>query len=63
MEEWCRRRALTPGARISLDRCWALARAWYPGEWLEYGWRGRSAEAAEAVFTSVGLAGPFWRMG
>lgn len=61
MDDWCRRRALTRGVTLTLDGCWELARAWYPGRG-DPAWRGRSAEAAQAVLDSVGLTGPFWRM-
>jgi hypothetical protein len=40
---------------------WALARRWYSGR-LEPGWRGRSAEEAQAILDSVGLTAEFWRL-
>jgi hypothetical protein len=46
---------------MTLDRCWALARRWYAGR-MEAAWRGRTAEAAAAIFDEVGLVGDFWRM-
>lgn len=46
---------------MTLDQCWAMARRWYAGR-MEEGWRGRSPEAAQAIFEAVGLTGPFWRM-
>lgn len=61
MDEWCRRRALSRGAVISLDQCWKLAQRWYEGR-LAPEWRGRSPEKAQAALESVGLTGPFWRM-
>ncbi len=47
---------------MSLDRCWELARRWYAGR-MEPQWRGRTPEAAAAIFDEVGLRGDFWRMG
>lgn len=46
---------------MTLDQCWAMAGRWYAGR-MEAGWRGRSPEAAQAIFEAVGLTGPFWRM-
>ena len=46
---------------MTLDQCWELARPWYAGR-MEADWRGRSPEAAEAIFTAVGLVGDFWAM-
>jgi len=46
---------------MSLDACWELARRWYAGR-LEPTWRGRTPEAAAAIFAEVGLSGGFWSM-
>ncbi len=44
---------------LSLERTWALARAWY-GDRLEPGFRGRSAAEVAAIFRQVGLTSAFW---
>lgn len=61
MGAWCDRRRLPRGGTLSLDQCWELARRWYAGR-DGPGWRGRSAEASQAIFEEVGLRGDFWRM-
>jgi len=53
---------LPRGATMTLDQLWALARRWYAGR-LEPEWRGRTAEASQAILAEVGLTGDFWRMG
>jgi len=49
------------GAVVSLETAWALAVAWYTGR-LEREWRRRTPAEAQALFTSLGLVGPFWRV-
>jgi hypothetical protein len=61
VEHWCAARNRPIGAIISLPDAWALAVAWYTGR-LELDWRRRTADEAQAVFTSIGLVGPFWRL-
>jgi hypothetical protein len=58
---WCRERGRAVGAIISLPTAWALAQAWYSDR-LQPSWRRRTAPAAQAVFTGLGLTGPFWRL-
>ena len=62
MEPWCTRMGLPRGATMTLDQLWAMARRWYAGR-LEPEWRGRTAEASQAILAEVGLTGDFWRMG
>jgi hypothetical protein len=50
------------GAVMTIEQCWRLALAWYPGRDRE-GWRRRNAEETNALFESVGLRGEFWRVG
>ncbi len=40
---------------------WALVQPWYGGR-LDEGWRGRSAEEAQAILDGIGLTGEFWRL-
>ena len=56
---WCEERNLPKGALLSIEQIWALSRAWY-GDRLSKDYAGRTAVAAEAIFTAVGLTGPFW---
>jgi hypothetical protein len=57
---WCEAQQLPRGATLSLDQTWDLARHWYHNR-LSADYRGRSAVEAEAIFTALGLEGPFWR--
>ena len=40
---------------------WALVQLWYSDR-LAAAWRGRSAEAGQAIMDAVGLTGEFWRL-
>lgn len=59
VEAWCRAKNMPRGALLSLDQIWALSQAWY-GDRLSADYAGRTAVAAEAILTAVGLTGPFW---
>lgn len=58
---WYQRRGMPMGAILTLEQQWELARIWYADR-MSAAWRRRTAEEAEAVFTSVGLSGDFWRL-
>ena len=49
------------GAAMPVAQLWGLAQAWY-GDRLERDWRPRTRDESQAVLTSVGLDGPFWRL-
>ena len=40
---------------------WALVQPWYADRLVSQ-WRGRSAEAGQAILDAVGLTGEFWRL-
>ncbi|MCH7491290.1 MAG: hypothetical protein IID05_11415 [Gemmatimonadetes bacterium] len=61
VDAWCERRSIPRGAVVGMDQCWELARRWYDGR-LSSDWRGRSPEAAQAIFREVGLTDAFWRL-
>ena len=61
VEAWYRSRGMRTGAMLSLKQQWDLARIWYSDR-LSAEWRRRTPEEAEAVFSSLGLSGPFWRL-
>ena len=61
VERWCRARGLEPGAVLTRDQIWELARAWY-GSRMEPQWSRRTTEEAQQVFTDLGLTGPFWQL-
>ena len=50
-----------PGAVLTLETQWELARIWYADR-ASPQWRRRTPEEAEAVFDGIGLIGDFWRL-
>lgn len=61
IQRWLAYRDLRPGATMSLEQCWRLARAWYHSV-LDPDWRRRTPEEAQALFAEIGLTGPFWNL-
>ena len=59
VDRWCRERRQVRGGTMTPEQCWQLARLWY-GDKLDPGWHRKTASEAQAVFTSIGLTGPFW---
>ena len=49
------------GELVALEVLDELARRWY-GERLSPDWRPRSREESQAILSSVGLTGEFWRL-
>jgi hypothetical protein len=58
---WYQRQGMSPGATLTLEQQWELARIWYADR-LSADWRRRTPEEAEAVFEGLGLTGEFWRL-
>lgn len=46
---------------MTTDQCWKLARAWY-AEKVSPDWKRATPDEAQALFTSIGLTGPFWSL-
>jgi hypothetical protein len=61
VSRWSELRSIPMGATMSLDQQWELARIWYSDR-MTPDWRRRIPEEAEAVFESIGLTGPFWKL-
>lgn len=49
------------GATLTVAQQWRLARSWYADR-MSPGWRRRTPEEAQALFTGLGLTGDFWRL-
>jgi hypothetical protein len=62
VQKWCRDWNLPRGEVLPLEKCWRLAEAWYGPDRREPGWRRRTVDETEALFTELGLASPFWRL-
>lgn len=51
------------GATMTLEQMWALSCAWYGPNRGDPDWQRPTVEGAEALFASIGLTGPFWKLG
>lgn len=51
-----------PGVTIPITTLAELSAAWW-GDRLSPDWRPHSREQNQAILESVGLTGPFWRLG
>ena len=49
------------GALVDLDTLRELARRWY-GNRMDPSWRPRDVAESQALLSSVGLVGEFWRL-
>ena len=63
MDRWSRSWGLPSGGTLTLDQCWRLAHAWYTDDRRDPTWRRKTASEAQALFTELGLTGPFWQLG
>ena len=61
VDDWCKERRNPKGAVLSLEQLWGLASIWHRDR-LQPGWRRRTADEAQDVFSSLGLTGDFWRL-
>jgi hypothetical protein len=62
VDRWCEETGIERGAAFPLETAWRLADAWYRDR-LSADWRRPSAGEAQALFTSLGLTGGFWKLG
>jgi hypothetical protein len=62
VQKWCRDWNLPRGEVLPLEKCWSLAEEWYGPDRREPGWRRRTADETEALFTELGLTSQFWRL-
>ena len=62
MSRWLAREGRTRGAVVPLVQIWALSRVWYADP-RRADWRPRTREETQAVLSSVGLTGEFWKLG
>ena len=61
VDAWLKRTGHPRGATVDLAQMWALVQLWY-AERLASEWRGRSAEASQAIMDAAGLRREFWRL-
>lgn len=58
---WTEARGSTTGAIFTPKQGWLLAKAWFANR-LSTDWRRKTPDEAHAIFESIGLTGPFWRL-
>ena len=61
VQRWCARHGYPLGSIQTLERVWALARAWYGGHRAR-DWRKHTQAEAKRIFESVGLSDPIWSL-
>ena len=61
VERWRERREISLGATMTPQQGWQLASAWFDDR-LTSDWRRKTPDEARAIFDSIGLTGPFWRL-
>lgn len=62
VERWCRQWRMERGAVLSLEVAWRLALAWFSADRGAPEWRRPTLDEMEAVFASLELTGPFWKL-
>ena len=62
VDNWCSQWNQPKGEIFSLAQGWGMAQAWYSQDRRESDWRRRTAAEAEAIFNSLGLTSPFWKL-
>ncbi|MGH2751364.1 MAG: hypothetical protein ACRDK3_10930 [Actinomycetota bacterium] len=60
-DSWLSDRDLEHGASMTVAQQWNLARRWYAHR-MAPDWRRRTPDEIQALFESLGLTGPFWRL-
>jgi len=61
IDRWRRQWSQPPGAPLTIDQGWQLARAWFHDK-MEPDWRRASIEETEALLERLGLLGSFWSL-
>ncbi len=59
VRRWAENRRSAIGATFTPRQGWRLATAWFEDR-LSPDWRRKTPEEAHAIFTDIGLTGPFW---
>jgi hypothetical protein len=62
VDRWCRQWQVPPGATMTLETAWRLARAWFGADRSAPEWRRPPVEEVESLFASLHLTGSFWRL-
>jgi hypothetical protein len=58
---WCAQWNQPPGATLTINQAWQLARAWYRNK-MDPDWRRFTLQETESLMAGLGLTGPFWNL-
>jgi hypothetical protein len=61
LDRWSAQRGLPRGYLLTIDQAFRLAREWYQDK-LKADWRRKTPDETSALFESLGLTGPFWKL-
>ncbi|NUO37751.1 MAG: hypothetical protein HOQ17_08990 [Gemmatimonadaceae bacterium] len=61
VQRWSATAGIAVGAIFPVDSLWRLAELWFHDR-LSPGWRRRTPDEAQAIFSTAGLTGDFWRL-
>ena len=62
VDRWCVANHRGRGGTMTVPQQWQLARAWHGEDRRSPAWRRKTVDEAEAVLSSIGLTGEFWRL-
>jgi hypothetical protein len=62
VDRWCQQWQLPRGARLTLERAWRLAHAWFSADRSAPEWRRPTVEQVESLFASLQFTGEFWKL-
>ncbi|HYL73471.1 MAG TPA: hypothetical protein VEU96_04665 [Bryobacteraceae bacterium] len=61
IDRWCSKWSQPRGGTLSIHQAWRLSQAWFHNK-MDPDWHRATLEEAEAVFSEIGLTGPFWSL-
>lgn len=62
VDRWCRQWQMPAGAIMAPPQAWHLAKAWFSADRGAPEWQRPPVAAVEALFGSLELTAPFWRL-
>jgi hypothetical protein len=62
VDRWCRRWGQPRGEVLSAEQIWGLAKMWYSDDRRDPGWRRKTVEQAQEIFSALGLVSGFWQL-
>ena len=61
VDEWCKQHNKPKGKVLPIEQMWELAKIWY-GNYIDFDYKHKTKEIAQAMYTQVGLTGEFWEL-